>query len=60
MRPNNRVQCLCCNKILESKYRHDYKTCGCENNTMVDGGNDYLRYGGKDLDKVKVLVSSDG
>lgn len=26
---------------------HDYKLCGCSNYTMIDGGFDYLRYGGK-------------
>jgi len=41
--------------ILESRYRHDFKSCGCENGTFVDGGSDYLRVGGKDLDKIEVL-----
>lgn len=48
----NRVQCKSCGEVLTSYYRHDYKTCGCENETMVDGGNEYQRYGGKDLDLV--------
>lgn len=48
----NRVQCKSCGEVLTSYNRHDYKTCGCENETMVDGGNDYQRYGGKDLDLV--------
>jgi hypothetical protein len=29
--------------------RHDYETCGCENKTMVDGGNDYERYDSKKI-----------
>ena len=45
----NRVQCRECGEVLISYNRHDYKTCGCENATMVDGGTDYQRYGGKDL-----------
>ena len=49
------VQCLECGKILVSFDRHDYKTCGCPNNTMIDGGCDYLRYGGKDMDKIRIL-----
>lgn len=49
----NRVKCLCCNKELVSYHRHDYKTCGCENETMIDGGLSYLRYGGKDFSKVE-------
>jgi len=48
----NRVQCKNCAEILTSYNRHDYKTCGCENKTMVDGGTAYQRYGGKDLDLV--------
>jgi hypothetical protein len=37
---------------LTSYHRHDYKTCGCTNETMVDGGNEYQRYGGLNLDLV--------
>ncbi len=46
------IKCLQCNKILVSKHRHDYVTCGCPNNTMLDGGDDYLRCGGADLSKI--------
>lgn len=45
----NRVKCRECGEVLTSYHRHDYKTCGCENDTMVDGGNEYQRYGGVDL-----------
>jgi hypothetical protein len=38
--------------VLTSYHRHDYKACGCENATMVDGGTDYQRYGGLNLDLV--------
>ena len=48
----NRIQCKNCGEVLTSYNRHDYKTCGCENETMVDGGTDYQRYGGKDLSLV--------
>ena len=50
----NRVECKECGKVLTSYHRHDYKTCGCDNETMVDGGNEYQRYGGKNLDLVDV------
>jgi hypothetical protein len=49
----NIVVCLECAKILESKHRHDYKECGCPQATMVDGGTDYIKCGGKDLSKLK-------
>lgn len=39
------VECARCNKRMFSLHVHDYKTCGCPNETMVDGGRDYLRYG---------------
>jgi hypothetical protein len=48
----NRVQCRECGEVLTSYHRHDYKTCSCTNETMVDGGNDYQRYGGLNLDLV--------
>lgn len=51
----NAVQCLQCKMVLVSFDRHDYKTCHCPNRTMVDGGHDYLRCGGNDLSKVRVL-----
>lgn len=51
----NSVICLLCGETLVSRHRHDYKTCSCENATMVDGGNEYQRYGGKDINMVKSL-----
>lgn len=54
------ILCLACGAVMVSWYRHDYKTCGCENNTMVDGGSDYTRYGGKNMDLVQTVnVESD-
>lgn len=40
----NRIRCLNCNEIIESKYRHDYRSCNC-GLVSVDGGLDYLRRG---------------
>ncbi len=39
------VQCAKCLKRMFSFSVHDYKTCGCSEGTMVDGGRQYLRYG---------------
>lgn len=50
---HNSVTCLQCNRVLISYTQHDYKTCGCPNETMVDGGTLYSRIGGKDMKKVK-------
>lgn len=49
------VHCLECDTVLYSLNRHHYHKCGCENETMVDGGRDYIRYGGKDMKKVRIV-----
>ena len=38
----NQVKCNHCGDIIESKHRHDFKTCSC-GAVSVDGGRDYLR-----------------
>jgi hypothetical protein len=48
----NRIQCKSCNEILTSYHRYDYKKCSCDNETMIDGGTAYQRYGGKNLDLI--------
>lgn len=40
----NKIKCLKCNTILESKSVHDFQSCKCGN--FVDGGLDYCRIGG--------------
>jgi hypothetical protein len=49
----NAIKCLECEETIVSRSRHDYVTCGCPNGAMVDGGNDYERYGAKDMDKIE-------
>ena len=51
----NRVLCLSCGETLESKHRHDFVECTCENHTFTDGGTDYIRCGGVDMSLVRVL-----
>ena len=51
----NAVKCLSCNTVLESKHRHDFQCCGCENQTSVDGGYDYSRVSGKDFNLIEDL-----
>lgn len=48
----SKIKCLECNMILESVNRYDFIRCHCENNTFLDGGNTYMRLGGKDLTRV--------
>lgn len=52
----NSVTCLDCNETIVSYHRHDYKTCSCDNQAMVDGGTAYLRYGAKDMNKIKIFA----
>ena len=49
----NAIKCLECDKTIVSYSRHDFNTCGCPNSAMVDGGNDYERYGAIDMDKIE-------
>ncbi len=56
---HSQVTCLECGEVLISKHRHDYKTCSCPNETMIDGGNEYVRFGGKDLSKIDVFTVFD-
>ena len=56
---HSQVTCLECGEVLVSEHRHDYKTCSCPNETMVDGGNAYVRYGGKDLSKIELFTVFD-
>ena len=49
----NSIKCLECNEVLVSRHRHDYVTCDCPNSAMVDGGNEYERYGAMDMDKIE-------
>ena len=38
----NAARCNHCGEVIESTYRHDFKTCSC-GHVSVDGGHDYLR-----------------
>ena len=51
----NSIKCLGCNTILESKYRHDFSSCSCDNEAHVDGGLVYQKLGARDLSKVENL-----
>jgi len=48
----NAVKCHECEETIVSYSVHDYKTCGCDNRAMVDGGLDYARYGAMNMDKI--------
>lgn len=56
----NICRCKSCGETLESKSSHDFVQCKCENKTFVDGGQDYVRHGGKDLNLIEVLTEYGG
>ena len=51
----NAIECLQCNTVLESKYRHDFQCCGCPNRSFVDGGLLYTRVGAVDFNLIENL-----
>ncbi len=52
------IKCLECGEVLESKSVHDFVRCSCENQTFLDGGDEYGRYGGMDMDKIQIIDST--
>lgn len=54
----NAVKCLECGETIVSYYRHDYKTCSCDN-AIVDGGTSYERYGGRNIEKISIYADDD-
>ncbi len=48
-----------CGMVLESKQVHDFRMCGCPNQTFVDGGDQYKRFGAKDLKQVELQPIED-
>lgn len=51
----SKIKCLQCGEILESKFRHDFQMCHCDNQTAVDGGNDYLKICGVNLNLIEII-----
>jgi hypothetical protein len=47
------VTCPVCKIEFYSRARHDCRLCRCSNQTMVDGGFEYLRVGGVDIANIK-------
>lgn len=58
MKVENKIRCLECNTILESKHRHDFRICECPNQAFVDGGLVYQRVGALDLTKLEIWNGS--
>lgn len=50
----NAAKCLDCGDVVESKSRHDFRSCRC-GNIFVDGGLSYIRRGFRDESKIEDL-----
>jgi hypothetical protein len=50
----NKIKCLECSQIMESKYTHDFQMCTCDNSAFCDGGTEYQRVGAKDLNAIQI------
>ena len=53
-----KMKCLLCGDIIESKSVHNLVSCKCEN-CYIDGGQDYLHFGGNDSSKI-LIIFDDG
>lgn len=53
-----KIKCLICGDIIESKSVHNLVSCKCES-CYIDGGNEYLHFGGKDFNKI-LIIFDDG
>jgi hypothetical protein len=54
-----KIKCLNCGKTIESTHRHRFKECSC-GNIFVEGGDDYLRFGGNIKNRESYLFIKDG
>ena len=58
MKKESKVQgiwCKDCDSVIYSVNRHHFHKCGCANETFVDGGRDYTRYGGKSMTSIELV-----
>lgn len=50
------IHCKKCDSVLLSIDRHDYLTCDCENEAMVNGGKSMMQYGAKDMNQIEMVT----
>lgn len=54
----NKIKCVHCGDVIESKTTHDFKWCSC-GSVAVDGGKSYLKRASKDKDDyIEMSVST--
>lgn len=49
-----KYRCKLCGDIVQSMYRHDWKSCKC-GEIFIDGGSAYTRLGAKDFDNLEFV-----
>ena len=54
----NKIKCINCGDILESKTPNDFKRCSC-GKVAIDGGHDYLKRIGNDEDYIELSEVSE-
>lgn len=55
-RRQSAVLCHGCDTVLYSINRHHFHKCGCDLGTFVDGGKDYMRYGGANMAEISLVT----
>lgn len=55
---SNKIKCINCGDILESKSPNDFKRCSC-GKVAIDGGHDYLKRIGDDEDYIELSKVSE-
>lgn len=51
--------CLKCRTSLKSETVHEFSMCKCDNQSFIDGGDEYLRCGGVDMDAILMLTEDE-
>lgn len=54
----NKIKCINCGDILESKTPNDFNRCSC-GKVAIDGGHDYLKRIGNDEDYIELSEVSE-
>ena len=54
----NKIKCINCGDVLESKEENDFKRCGC-GNVAIDGGHDYLKRMGNEEDYIELSETNE-
>ena len=49
----NKIKCINCGDVLESKTPHDFKRCSC-GKVAIDGGHEYLKRIGNEEDYIEL------